>query len=349
MRSFSPGFYDHVQLSPELVQTIRLLGEHKGREGLFRKVSPQVLEALRKVAIVESTESSNRIEGIVASRERIEQLVEGTTEPQNRSEQEIAGYREVLSTIHSSHDGIRLTPSVVLQLHRDLYQYLPQDGGRWKSVDNEITETRPDGSTFVRFRPTPAFETSGAMDELHRRFDRERAEGRVEPLLLVASYVLDFLCIHPFLDGNGRMARLLSLLLLYQEGYGVGRYISLERVVERQRDGYYAALLASSQNWHEGEHDPLPWWSYFLGVISLGSYRELETRTDKVTSAPGAKANMVESTVGRLPDRFQVSDVERGCPGVSRSTIRRVLRQLRDENKIRLVKGGREAEWQKIA
>lgn len=349
MRSFAPGFYDRVRLSPELVQTLRLLGEHKGREGLFRRTSPQVLETLRKVAVVESTESSNRIEGIVASRERIEQLVAGSTLPQNRSEQEIAGYREVLATIHANHGDMPFTPSLVLQLHRDLYQFLPQDGGRFKGVDNEISETRPDGTRVVRFRPVSAFETPRAMEELHRLYARYREEGRVEPLLLVAAYVLDFLCIHPFLDGNGRMARLLSLLLLYKEGYEVGRYISLERVIERQREGYYAALLASSQDWHEGRHDVLPWWEFFLGVALLGAYRELESRTDQVTSAPGAKSAMVRETIYRLPQRFRIADVLKSCPGISRPTVDRVLRQLKEAGEIRLLSSGRFAEWEKTS
>ena len=266
-------FLDHPP-PLQLVQTLRLLGESKGRQQLYRRQSPQILEVLRKAAVIESTRSSNRIEGIVASDERVEALVEGATEPRNRSEQEIAGYRSVLATLHSSHDDVPFTSNVVLQLHRDLYRFAPQEGGRYKAVDNEITETDAEGNRALRFRPTSAFETPRAMEELHRRYDALRATGEVEPLLLIASYALDFLCIHPFLDGNGRMARLLTLLLLYKEGYEVGRFISLERTVERQRDGYYDALYRSSQGWHEGEHDPLPWWEYFLGVMLLEAYRE---------------------------------------------------------------------------
>lgn len=166
-----------------------------------------------------------------------------------------------------------------------------------------------------------------------------------KPLLLVASYALDFLCIHPFLDGNGRMARLLTLLLLYREGYEVGRFISLERTVERQREGYYDALFQSSQGWHDGRHDPLPWWEYFLGVMLLDAYRELESRVGQITRARGARSELVERTIERLPRRFRIADVLRACPGVSRPTVQRVMRRMRDEGRIELVSRGRAAAW----
>jgi Fic family protein len=347
VQSFAPGFLEAQSPTPQLVTTIRALGEHKGKEQLFTRQSPQVLDILRRAAVIESTRSSNRIEGIVASDERVEALVEGASAPRNRSEQEIAGYRDVLATIHASHDAMPFTPNVVLQLHRDLYRFATKEGGRFKPVDNQITETRPDGAQVVRFRPVPAADTPRAMDELHLRFRLRHEEGVIEPLLLIASYVLDFLCIHPFLDGNGRMARLLTLLLLYKEGYGVGRYISLERIVESQRDGYYDTLFESSQGWHQGRHTLLPWWEYFLGVVLLTAYRELEGRTGRITSGHGAKSDLVERTVEHLPYRFRLADVLRACPGVSRPTINRVLQRLRQEGRIELVKSGRAAAWEK--
>lgn len=349
MHSFADGFLESQRLPPRLVQTIRLLGESKGREELYRRQSPQVLDVLRRAALFESTRSSNRIEGVVASDERVEALVERTTEPRNRSEQEIAGYRDVLATIHARHEGIALTPNVVLQLHRDLYQFVPQEGGRFKPVDNQITETRPDGTISIRFEPVSAVETPTAMEVLSRRFKLRREEGIVEPLLLLASYVLDFLCIHPFLDGNGRMARLLTLLLLYKEGYEVGRFVSLERIVESQREGYYDSLLASSRGWHGGEHDPVPWWEYFLGVVLLTAYRELEGRAGRMTSERGAKGALVERTIEHLGDRFRLADILRACPGVSRPTINRVLQRLRESGAIRLVSRGRGATWEKTS
>jgi Fic family protein len=306
-----------------------------------------VLETLQKVSIIQSTESSNRIEGIEAPLSRIRQLVEQKTTPQNRSEQEIAGYRDVLNTIHSNWEGMIFNVGLVRQLHRDLYKYLPSEGGKWKMADNTIEEIHPDGTTIIRFKPVPAFQTPEYMRDLHDRFKLLWESEEIEPLQLISAYVLDFLCVHPFTDGNGRMARLLTLLLLYQAGYEVSRYISLEMIVDETRDGYYGALAKSSNKWHQGKHSLVPWSEYLLGVIVLGAYREFENRAGLITSARGAKREMVFDTVGRLPFRFQYSDVERSCPGVSRPTINRALAELRDEGKIRCIKSGRDATWEK--
>lgn len=347
MQSFRPDFFERQPISPVLLTTIRELGEHKGRQQLYREQAPQVLETLREAAVIRSTESSNRIEGVVAPARRIRDLVEHRTVPQNRSEQEIAGYRDVLQTIHASHPHVPFTPGVVLQFHRDLYQFIPGAGGRWKSAPNEITEVLPDGRRRVRFATVPPHRTAEAMERLHERFDRLWEEGRIDPLLLIPAYVLDFLCIHPFLDGNGRMARLLSLLLLYRAGYEVGRYVSLELKVEETKEGYYDSLFKSSLGWHQGEHSLVPWWEYFLGVMLRSAYREFEERVGAITTARGAKREMVFDVVERLPGEFQVADVERGCPGISRPTISRALADLRDSGRIELIRGGRDAAWRK--
>lgn len=247
MNSFAPGFIERQPISLELLRTVRLLGEYKGKQDLFREQSPQVLETLRQTALIQSTESSNRIEGVTAPLERIRELVEKKTAPRDRSEQEIAGYRDVLDTIHANHAGMEFTPNLVLQLHRDLFRFTPSTGGTWKQTDNDITETLPDGTVRLHFKPVPAHLTPEAMRLLHERLDELWATGEGEPLLLIPAYVLDFLCIHPFRDGNGRMARLLTQLLLYKAGYEVGRYISLEMIVERTREGYYDALHRSDQ------------------------------------------------------------------------------------------------------
>jgi Fic family protein len=348
VRSFEPGFIERQPISPTLLTTIRELGEHKGRQQLYREQAPQVLKSLREAAVIQSTESSNRIEGVVASAKRIRALVERRATPEDRPEQEIAGYRDVLQTIHASHAHIPFTTGVVLQLHRDLYRFSPGVGGHWKGAPNEITETLPDGTRRVRFETVPPYQTPEAMERLHERFNRLWEEGRVDPLLLIPAYVLDFLCIHPFLDGNGRMARLLSLLLLYRAGYEVGRYIGLERMVEDTKEGYYDSLFRSSQGWHQGEHSLVPWWEYFLGVMLRSAYREFEERLGAVTTARGAKREMIIDVIERLPAEFQFADVERGCPGVSRPTINRALADLRDAGRIRLVKGGRDATWRKL-
>ncbi|NHC35952.1 Fic family protein [Scytonema millei] len=346
MNSFFPGSFERQPITQNLLRTIRLIGEYKGKQELFKQQSPQVLETLQLAAIIQSTESSNRIEGVVAPLQRILALVAQKTTPMNRSEQEIAGYRDVLDTIHANYERMPFNTGLVLQLHRDLYRFLPGSGGQWKSADNKITETRPDGTTAVRFEPVSAFLTPTAMAQLHERFNTSSQADEVEPLLLIPTYVLDFLCIHPFRDGNGRMARLLTLLLLYQAGYEVGRYISLEQIVERTRESYYDTLYQSSVGWHDRQHTLLPWWEYFLGVV-LAAYREFEQRVGTVTASRGAKREIVLDVVARLPNQFQYADVERACPGVSRPTINRALAELRESGQIRCIKPGRDAVWEK--
>ncbi|MCL5677617.1 MAG: Fic family protein [Firmicutes bacterium] len=347
MKSLEARVIETQPITQGLLRTIRTIGEYKGKQDLFAGQAPQVLETLRQAAVIQSTESSNRLEGVIAPLDRIKGLVARKTTPRNRSEQEIAGYRDALNTIHASHANMPFNTGVVLQLHRDLYQFLPGDAGRWKPVDNEITETRPDGTKVVRFKPISAHLTPDAMAQLHERFNALWQAGEVEPLLLIPTYVLDFLCIHPFRDGNGRMARLLTLLLLYKAGYEVGRYISLEQIVERTRESYYDALYQSSQGWHEGRHELLPWWEYFLGVVVLSAYQDFERRVGLVTSARGAKREMVFEVVARLPQRFHYGDVERACPGVSRPTINRALAELRNKGRIRCIKPGRDAVWER--
>lgn len=348
MNSFEGDFIERQPIPHSLLRTIRLLGEYRGKEALFVQQTPEVLESLRQAAIIQSTESSNRIEGIEAPVERIKKLIDHKTTPKNRSEQEIAGYRDALATIHANHANMPFTTSVVLQLHRDLYQFVAQQGGRWKMTDNEIAETHPDGTKVIRFKPTSAHQTSDAMDRLHTLYKKGWEQGEIDPLLLIPSYVLDFLCIHPFTDGNGRMARLLTLLLLYQSGFEVGRYISLEHLVEKQREGYYDALYKSSQGWHDGGHSLLPWWEYFLGVMLLAAYREFEHRTGELTSAHGAKSEMVMAAIGKLPVNFRYADLAQACPNVSRPTIKRVLSRLREDGAVKCVKPGRDAVWMKM-
>jgi Fic family protein len=347
MNSFEMEYLEIQPIPHSLLRTIRMLGEYRGKEALFIQQTPQVLESLRQVAIIQSTESSNRIEGIEAPAERIKKLVEHKTTPKNRSEQEIAGYRDALTTIHTNHANMPFTTGIVLQLHRDLYQFVAQQGGRWKMTDNEISETQPDGTKVTRFKPTPAHQTPDAMERLHSLFKEEWNKGQIDPLLLVPAYILDFLCIHPFTDGNGRMARLLTLLLLYQAGFEVGRYISLEHLIENQREGYYDALFKSSQGWHRAEHTMLPWWEYFLGVMLFGAYLEFERRTGELTSARGTKSEMVMAAIQKLPTAFRYADLAQACPNVSRPTIKRVLGKLSKEGKVECVRPGRDAVWEK--
>lgn len=346
-KSFENSVLGRQALNQGLLQSVRLVGEYRGKQALFSQQSPQVLQALRESALIQSTESSNRIEGVVAPRERIRDLVANRTQPANRSEQEIAGYRDVLNTIHTHVADTPLTANVVLQLHRDLFQFVPGGGGRWKGTDNDVTETRPDGTTVVRFKALAAHLTPDAMTQLHEAYRSTVDAGTIEPLLLIPAYVLDFLCIHPFADGNGRMARLLSLLLLYQAGYEVGRYISLEGVIEETKEGYYDSLYASSQGWHEGQHSLVPWWEYFVGVMLVQAYRDFEHRVGVMSARRGAKRDMIRDVVNRLPNRFRYADLERALPAISRPTIARALRELRAEGAVRCAKPGRDATWEK--
>lgn len=346
MKSFVTGVIDLWAIPHDLVAIIGTLREFKGRQGLFQKQTPQALDTLRQAAIIQSTESSNRIEGVLAPRKRIESIVARKTTPKNRSEQEIAGYRDVLNTIHANAIDIRFTSGVVLQFHRDLFQYTPSGGGTWKSTDNEIVEELPDGTRLVRFRPVPAHLTHDYMERLHREFTARWESGEIDPLLLITSYVLDFLCVHPFRDGNGRMARLLTLLLLYQAGYEVGRYVSLERIIEESKESYYDTLNQSDRGWHEGAHDLRPWTNYLLGTL-VRSYREFEERMGLIMSPRGAKTEMIRDAVKHLPARFRIRDVERLCPNVTRGMIQLVFQQMKNEGLIEPVGRGAGAAWQR--
>ncbi len=345
MKSLNTQFLEKQPITQNILQTVRRISEYKGKQDMYKEQSPQILETLRQAAIIQSTESSNRLEGITAPPERIRDLVVNKITPRNRSEQEIAGYRDVLNTIHANYADIPFTTGVVLQFHRDLYQFIPSQGGKWKSTDNEITEIQSNGTKVVRFHPLPAHMTPDAMEKLHMQFDELSQTGEIEPLLLISTYILDFLCIHPFLDGNGRMARLLTLLLLYKSGYEVGRYISLEQIVEQTKQGYYDTLYTSSQGWHEAVHDILPWWEYFMGVILFGAYQEFERRVGLVTTGRGSKTAMILDAIGHFMGDFTIRDLQERCPQVGIDLIRRILREQRNAGRLECLGRGPNAQW----
>ena len=347
MKSFEIKYLSKLTIPHHLITIIRQIGEYKGKQELFKKQAPEMLENLRHVAIIQSTESSNRLEGITADIKRIRELIEEKTKPANRSEAEIAGYRDVLNTIHTNYEHIPFNKSVLLQFHRDLMKYAGKEGGRWKSASNEITEILSDGTKKIRFVPVSPHLTPDYMQTLHERYDSLEKEGNIDPLILTALYVLDFLCIHPFLDGNGRMARLITVLLLYRYNYEVSRYISLERVIEQTKESYYDTLQKSSQGWHKGKHDALPWVEYALSTI-LAAYAEFEGRFARVSSGRGSKTDIVLNTIESYIGDFGIADLEKACPTVSRDMLRHVLFKLRDQGKIKPIGKGRSARWQKI-
>jgi Fic family protein len=333
-------------LTPSLLRQLTTIYELKGRQGLFEVQAPEVLAALHRSSTIESTESSNRIEGVVASPARLREIVGLGAEPSTRSEAEIAGYRDVLATIHASHPHIPITPAYILQLHRDLYRFTGEPAGEWKKQPNTIDATLPDGSKETVFIPTAPYLTPPAIEQLCSDFVDSRDGQETDPLLLIGAFVLDFLCIHPFRDGNGRMARLLTTLLLYQEGFTLARYVSLERIVEQTKSSYYGSLHASSAGWHDARHSLLSWWEYFLGIV-LAAYRELAQRLE-MTGVP-SKAARVRLAIEQLPDVFAVAEVDRACPGVSRPTIKLAMQKLRQDGRIECVRPGKHAVWQKRA
>lgn len=346
MSSFFKGFGDHAPLNHGLLRSVGAIRQALGQEQLWIRQAPEALEALRQTALIQSTESSNRIEQVTAPPSRIKAIVQGKAAPANRPEQEIAGYRDALATIHTHKSDIPFTPSVLRQLHRDLFQFSPNPGGAWKNADNLITETSPDGIERIRFRAVPAYMTPEAMDELHRAFNEAWEAEEFEKLLLIPAYVLDFLCIHPFRDGNGRMARLLSLLLLYKAGFEVGRYVSLERIVESSKETYYETLEASSVDWHENAHTLIPWTQYFLGVIQK-AYHEFEERVGRVRSRRGAKTDQVLDAIRRMAGAFSISELGALCPNVSKEMIRHILQQEKADGRLESSGMGRGATWQK--
>ncbi len=311
---------------------------------LFVEQSPEVLSDLRQVAVVESTESSNRLEGVVVAAHRLKSLVLKNATPQSRSEQEVAGYRDALGLIHENGEEMPFSEGMVLQLHSMLYRYMPQPGGHWKASNNDIVERHPDGSSRIRFRPVASHLTPMAMADLITRYRTALDQDLADPLVLVPLAVLDFLCIHPFPDGNGRMARLLTLQLLYHFDYAVGRFISLERIFEESKESYYETLEASSQGWHEGEHNIAPWLDYFWGAL-LRAYKEFEERVGTIERGRGAKGDRVRAEILKRQLPFSITDIEEACPGISRDTVRLVLRTMKAEELIEPMGKGRGAKW----
>ena len=291
-------------LTPEIVTMLSQIHEFKGEQNLFIEAKSDTLTQLVEIAKIQSTEASNKIEGIYTSDERLRQLLNNKTTPKSRNEQEIAGYRDVLSIIHENYDYIPIKPTFILQLHRDLYKFSGKSiGGSYKNADNIIAEEDAEGNRFVRFQPVPAWEAPDAIERLCSAFDDVMSRADSDPLLIIPMFILDFLCIHPFNDGNGRMSRLLTLLLLYRSGYIVGKYISIEKAIEQTKDTYHEALQSSSQGWHEEENNYAHFVRYMLGVI-LSAYRDFSSRVKVLTtsgmSKPERIKEIIKDTLGKI-------------------------------------------------
>ena len=327
-------------LTPDIVELLTQIHEFKGEQNLFIEAHSDTLTQLVEIAKIQSTEASNKIEGIYTSDERLKKIVLDKTTPRTKNEQEIAGYRDVLATIHESYEYIPLRPAMILQLHRDLYKFSGMSiGGSYKNADNVIAETDAQGNRFIRFQPVPAWETAEAMEMACQAYDQAVQSG-ANPLLIIPMFILDFLCIHPFNDGNGRMARLLTLLLLYRSGYIVGKYISLEKVIEQSKETYYETLQQSSFGWHENENDYAPFVRYLLGTI-VAAYRDFSDRvqflTTKGLSKPDRIRELIKTTLGKTTK----TEIMEKCPDISQATVQRTLIDLQKQGEILKLSGGR--------
>lgn len=336
MRSFDYQKLAEHTWPADILNLVARIRERKGRQDMFVRQKPVELHRLVEVAKIQSTEASNKIEGIVTTSTRMKQLFEQKTTPRNRDEDEIMGYRDVLNTIHESHQYIPIKPTYILQLHRDLLRRAGTSyGGSFKNVQNYINETRPDGTTYTRFTPTVPIETPAAMGGLCEAYEQALAKESIDALILISCFIVDFLCIHPFNDGNGRMSRLLTLLLLYQNGFNVGKYISIEKQIEKTKDLYYDALQAADAGWHEANNDVKPFIRYMLTVI-LACYTEFEERVGlmgkagAVSSAYDIVKKHVEEKIGIMTS----ADVIAHCPSVGRSSVLAALKRLVDEGII---------------
>ena len=332
-------------LTPKTVSYLAQIHEFKGEQTLFIEAQKDTLTQLVKIARIQSTEASNKIEGIYTSDERLKALVQDSTRPRTRNEREIAGYRDVLNTIHESYDYIPLKPSMILQLHRDLFKFEGYDiGGKYKAADNIIEEEDDKGNKFVRFQPMPAWETPEAMDILCDAFDTALATEQIDPLLLIPMFVLDFLCVHPFNDGNGRISRLLTLLLLYRSGYIVGKYISIEKLIEQTKEIYYESLQLSSAGWHENKNDYEPFVKYMLGVI-VAAYRDFSSRVSLLTTQGMSKPDRVKEIIRATLGPITKTEILAKCPDISQVTVQRALADLVDKGDIVKLGGGRYTKY----
>jgi len=321
------------------------LGEARGKQELFTKQSPQRLRVLRESAMIESAVSSNRIEGVTVDQTRIRTIVFGKSILHDRDEEEVRGYRDALKLIHEQGKKLSISEKTILNFHR-LCRGSIWDAGKYKEKDGDIIERYADGRERVRFKTVPAVKTSASMKDLIERWNQCLLEKWVHPLLAMAAFNLDFLCIHPFRDGNGRVSRLLLLLQCYHFGYEVGRYISIERLIEQNRERYYETLEQSSEGWHEARHDPWPYINFVLYTLKT-AYREFEERVGQTRGPRGSKTELVEAAIQKFSKPFMVSDLERSCPGVSRDMIRKVLRDLKKSGQVECLGRGPGAPWRR--
>ena len=347
MREFNYSLIRERKWDTELLELIAAIYKEAGKQELYLKQRPEDLEKLVEIAKVQSTEASNAIEGIVTTNTRIRQLVEEKTTPKNRDEQEIAGYRDVLNIIHESFDAIPITQNYILQLHKILYSHMNNPvAGRTKTVQNYISATYPDGRTAILFTPLAPYETPDALDRICEEYNRVIGNMELEPLIAISVFIHDFLCIHPFNDGNGRMSRLLTTLLLYRNGFYVGKYISLEAKIAKNKDLYYEALYASQGGWHEGTDNPVPFIKYLLGTV-LAAYKDFEDRFALIETKRSALETVRLATQNKI-GRFNKQDIRELCPSLSVSSVEGALRKLVASGELKREGSGRNTHYYRI-
>jgi len=320
--------------------------EARGKQELWIRQKPEVLEVLREQAIIQSVESSNRLEGVTIPAQRLRPVVIEKTKPKDRSEEELAGYRQALDWIFSRQRKVSIIPKVIQQLHSFCQGGFSGDAGEWKKRDNEIIEILPNGERKVRFVPTSASDTPQAVDSLCQEYRKICEDDCAPSLLIVATFVFDLLCIHPFRDGNGRVSRLCTTLLLQAHGFDVARYISLERIIEQSKEDYYRVLAECSHGWHEGENEIIPWWNYFLSVLRR-AFKELEEKVES-TVTRSVKSDIVRQTILAQVEQFTLGNLTAQLPSASPQLIKKVLAELKKQGKVHLIGKGRGARWEVI-
>ena len=340
MREFNYSKLKDKKWDNEILKLVAKIHEYKGRQELYLQQKPEELEKLVEIAKAQSIEASNEIEGIRTTNARFNKLIHDKTTPRNRDEKEILGYRDVLNTIHEYYEHIPLSSNYILQFHRDLLNYTDLDfGGKYKNVQNEIVAVDSDGNEVVLFRPLPPFETPAAIEAICESYNKVIAKEEIDPLILIPVFIHDFLCIHPFNDGNGRMSRLLTALLLYRSGYLVGRYISIENKIAKNKDLYYDALQDCQEGWYENEEDTTAFIKYLLGVI-IASYRDFEDRVELVSEKLPA-IEMVRKAVNKQIGTFKKADIVEMCPSIGSSSVEASLKTLTESGEIEKLGSGR--------
>lgn len=343
MNSLLSSYLASVSIHPSTTWLISQCTEARGKQDLWRRTKPEILKSLQESAIIQSTESSNRIEGVEVDSKRLRPLILGDVTPKNRSEEEVVGYKKALNYIYSHYDSLKIGPSLLKKLHALAQEGSIWDAGKFKVRDNDIVEILPTGERFIRFETTKVSDVEYAVEQLCLGYN-DVINKSIPDLLVIANFVFDFLCIHPFRDGNGRVSRILTTLLLLQSGYLVGRYISIERLIEENKEDYYRVLKESSEGWHSGHHNLLPWWNYFFSIVKA-AYQELNA---KVEAHPGSdnKSALIREIVLGQERKFQLSDIEKLVPDASTQLIKKVLSDLKKEGRILLQGRGAGAYWE---